>query len=108
MPSLAFTPDVLSKYETRDTVDSYRDINGIMVSIPTTSFLPVIHVPDQKSPNVVNVLDEEPEPDNQGGNKSKTRRRQRRRQSKRNKMQRKTKNKYSRRRRNAKSRKYRI
>ena len=49
-------------------------------------------------------------PDDQGGNKSKTRRRQRqrRRQSKRNKMQRKTKNKYSRRRRNAKSRKYRI
>ena len=48
-------------------------------------------------------------PDDQGGNKSKTRRRQRqrRRQSKRNKMQRKTKNKYSRRRRTAKSRKYR-
>jgi Leucine-rich repeat (LRR) protein len=61
-----------------------------------TTFDAGLHMPDQKSPNVVNVLDEEP--DYQGGSKSKTRRRQRQRQNKRNR-----KNKYSRRRRNAKS-----
>jgi Leucine-rich repeat (LRR) protein len=125
LPSLRFNSDVLSKYETRY---SHRDSNKSMVGIPTTSFLPVIHVPplspgpgpppplppSRPGPSAQEMAALKPslERDKRyrtlsnrlGGNKNKTKRRQRQRQNKRNKMQRKTKNKYSHRRRNAKSR----
>ena len=112
MPSLAFTPDVLSKYdiekeEPPGTTTKFvlKRIGAVAVGMSAEDPLAVVgngKDSDSSTHHTAKSFEQGEGSKGGGGNKSKTRRRQRRRQSKRNKMQRKYK--YSRRRRNAKSR----
>ena len=115
MPSLAFTPDVLSKYdiekeEPPGTTTKFvlKHIGAVAVGMSAEDPLAVVgngKDSDSSTHHTAKSFEQGEGSKGGGGNKSKTRRRQRQgrqgRQSKRNKMQRK--NKYSRRRRSSKS-----